>query len=123
MNTIINDLLNFVETGNVSKNLLAIDAKLGKSDLGDVSRLRDVAIKILGWLRGIARLKKIYPLRLNTNYEWCNDLQIFLNNSSEISEYFEIIDWKLQFKSNVNSDEITNILRIVEKEYNPVLRR
>lgn len=85
--------------------------------------LRLFCIKFLGWLKGMARFKKIRPLEIDQKWEWSEGFIRFVNEDEDLSKAFEFREGMLYFRSEISPDECFSIIDFVNDNYRPPLSR
>ena len=113
---VIDDLLDFVETGAACGWLAAVEQQIGHL------RLRVIAIKILSRLKSQHRFPKIRPLELNLSYPWCADLQDHLMGQPKFAALFVVSEGAMDFHGSISDDVRREIRARANERYNPPLR-
>ncbi len=116
MGGIIDDIVAFVDRGDVPPSVASLVEIVGK--LG----LRVVAIKLLSWLRFQAKWHNEKPLVLNWNWPWCQDMKKVLEWLGPLRELLEIEGNECNFKPSVSAEERAHYRRVALAGYNPPLR-
>lgn len=112
---VIHDLLDYVNEGTLCESLQS-----GADTIGS-HRLRVVAIKVLGWLKSQHRMATKCALALNRSHTWCENLEVWMQLGSPLSECFEIGEDGFDFRAEVTQDERDDIRAMVDTHHQPRL--
>lgn len=120
MRQIIVQMVRYIEQEGETPLLNPAEEKWGNKDL------RLLVIKIVGWLKSVARspLGRHRPLSLDSQYSWRQPLLEFIVDTPELSELFEPdpTGRKLDFRDNIPLEERMEIQRYIDEHYRPPVR-
>jgi hypothetical protein len=116
MNAIIAEFVDYVENRTTGNTLASVQGKIEATDL------RILAIKLLGWLKEMARTGKHRPLAFNNTYTWCHNLLTLLSNIPQLNDLLVVDGNHIDFRDTLPADERVEIARYVDDHYKPKLR-
>jgi hypothetical protein len=116
MQQVIIDFIDYVDKRTISQSLAAVIEKIGPRET------RVVAIKILGWLKEMARSKSADALAFDENYPWCQNLLVLLCDIPQLNELFHVAGRHIVFRDTVPASDREEIAKYVHAHYNPKVR-
>jgi hypothetical protein len=116
MRPIIVELVEYVENGKTSEGMHECLEEIGAVEV------RIVAIKLLGWLKQLARTGKQKGLKFNKSYTWCMNFIRLMSTLPELRLLLELKEREIDFRSDVSADERLEIAKYVDVHHNPKLR-
>lgn len=114
----VHSLISFVKDGTTSDPYLL----LAKHEIGD-ERLREVAIKVLGWMKSQHRMGKLRPLPLKAHHCWSQELSNLMINHQVFADLLELRDGEVILESSLPEQTHLEICALVDREYKPRLMR
>lgn len=111
---LIEDMANYVTTGNVSSQLASAEAAAGKL------ALRGICIALLSWLKSRSRLKNMVKMKISEVGSDANILINLITHDDFFSTGFMLGDGNVvELHSNLSEYEIVEMISTSAKLYNP----
>ena len=83
---------------------------------------RGLFIDVVGWVRGRVRLGRAYPLRL-PDRPWATELKCAVLRRPELAAVFQLTGDRLDYRPDLDADDVAQAEAYVAEHYNPILRR
>jgi hypothetical protein len=115
MDTVIIELLDFEDDGEISSALVKVFEVLERKNI------RVISMNIFDWLKRQKRFGHEKPMELKQHYTWCKEFPLMLEHWPAMNELFVIEGRQLNFRESVSADEREQIRQIVFERYQPVL--
>jgi hypothetical protein len=115
MDTVIIELLDFEDDGEISSALVKVFEVLERKNV------RVISMNIFDWLKRQKRFGHEKPMELKQQYTWCKEFPLMLEHWPAMNELFVIEGRQLNFRESVSADEREQIRQIVFERYQPVL--
>jgi hypothetical protein len=115
MDTLIIELLDFEDDGEISSALVKVFEVL------EHKNVRLISMNIFDWLKRQKRFGHEKPMELKQQYTWCKEFPLMLEHWPAMNELFVIEGRQLNFRESVSADEREQIRQIVFERYQPVL--
>jgi hypothetical protein len=115
MSEIVHELLEFVNTREVTTHLKGVVQEFGNVDT------RVLAISILAWLKRQKRAKSEAPLQLIPQYAWCRGLVKLTEQWPALGEIMEVADDKCNFKRTVSQRDRDEMRELADQGFRPPL--
>jgi hypothetical protein len=115
MDTVIIELLDFEDDGEISSALVKVFEVL------EHKNVRLISMNIFDWLKRQKRFGHEKPMELKQQYTWCKEFPLMLEHWPAMNELFVIEGRQLNFRESVSADEREQIRQIVFERYQPVL--
>jgi hypothetical protein len=115
MDTVIIELLDFEDDGEISSALVKVFEVLERKNV------RVISMNIFDWLKRQKRFGHEKPMELKQQYTWCKEFPLMLEHWPAMNELFEIKARQLNFRDSVSVDKRNQIRHIVFERYQPVL--
>ncbi|HWD26122.1 MAG TPA: hypothetical protein VG387_03085 [Rhizomicrobium sp.] len=109
-------LVAFVNTGEAgAPSMVKLVGELGPR------RARVACIKLLSWLKSQKRIGKLFPLRVDAQYPWAQDVRHIVEKGTSLKDLFISADGVVRFRENLEQRKIDDMLAFVDGAFQPPL--
>lgn len=116
MHPLVDELIDYLDAGQVAPKLVAADEALGRVGL------RSIVSKLVNWMKYQVRPPLgLRPMRLEAYHKWVKPLRSLPDLVRGFSEVFQIRGDRLDFIDSMPLDERQRIVAHVDERHNPPL--
>jgi hypothetical protein len=88
----------------------------------EYKNFRIISMEVVSWLQRQHKYKNSKPLKLRSDYEWCNSLKVAVETWPALNDLLEVDAGECNFRDTVSEEDRSHLRKMAEQLYQPVLR-